>query len=57
MRGEEMFEHTLFIRLYSGEALKKMMLDVGFSRVSLFGSLEGDPYDDRARRLVAVGVK
>jgi SAM-dependent methyltransferase len=57
LRGEEKFEHTLFIRLYSGEALKKAMLDVGFSRVSLFGSLEGDPYDDRARRLVAVGVK
>jgi SAM-dependent methyltransferase len=57
LHGEEKFEHTLFIRLYSGEALKKALLDVGFSRVDLFGSLDGDPYDDMARRLVAVGVK
>ena len=56
-RGEEKFEHTLLIRLYSGEALKKALLDVGFSRVDLFGSLAGDPYNDMARRLVAVGVK
>lgn len=57
LRGEEKFEHTLFIRLYSGEDLKKILLNVGFSRVNLFGSLEGDPYDHLARRLVVVGVK
>lgn len=57
VRGKETFTHTLSIRLYSGLELKKALLAVGFKHVNLYGSLEGDPYDDRARRLVAVGVK
>jgi SAM-dependent methyltransferase len=57
MRGESKFEHVLSIRLYSGIELRSALLGVGFSRVDFFGSLDGDPYDHSARRLVAVGVK
>jgi len=57
VRGDEKFEHVLSIRLYSGLELKTALLSAGFSSVQLYGSLDGDPYDDMARRLVAVGVK
>lgn len=57
MRGDEKFEHVLFLRLYSGMELKTALESVGFSSVEIFGSLDGDPYDHMARRLVAVGVK
>ena len=34
-----------------------MMLDAGFTRVDLYGNLDGEPYDVEARRLVAVARK
>ena len=57
IRGDEKFEHVLYIRLYSGKELETALLQTGFSQVHLYGSLDGDPYDNLARRLVAVGVK
>jgi SAM-dependent methyltransferase len=57
IRGEERSEYVLSIRLYSAAELKAALLGVGFSHVDLFGSLKRDPYDQTARRLVAVGVK
>lgn len=57
VKDGERVEKQFFIRLYSGIELKAMMLSAGFSRVNLYGTLEGDPYDQKARRLVAVGVK
>lgn len=50
-------EVTLGHRLYSGAELKRLLLDVGFDTVSLFGSFEGGPYDQTASRLVAVARK
>ena len=44
-------------RLYSGAELKRQMLDTGFSTVRLYGSLSGTGYDEKATRLVALGVK
>jgi len=49
-RHEHHFDH----RLYSGVELKRVLLDASASEVRLFGSLEGDPYDLDAERLVAV---
>ena len=57
IRDGERIEKRFFIRLYSGIELKAMMLSAGFSHVDIYGTLEGDPYDQKARRLVAVGVK
>lgn len=43
-------EHTL----YSGWELQQLMIGAGFTLVSLYGGLDGAPYDERAGRLVAV---
>ena len=47
---------TLRLRLnvYSGQELKDRLLQAGFTRVDLYGSLDGAPYDREATRLVAV---
>ena len=44
-------------RLYSGQELRDLMEHAGFSRVKLYGSFDGTPYDNKAERLIAVGRK
>jgi len=44
-------------RLYSATELKALLRDVGFVEVRAFGSLAGEPYDEKARRLVILGEK
>lgn len=42
-------------RLYAGTELRELLLSVGFAEVTLSGGLDGEtPYDERARRLVAI---
>jgi SAM-dependent methyltransferase len=43
--------------LYSGRELSDMLSRAGFSRVELYGGLDGSPYDVEANRLVAVAWK
>jgi SAM-dependent methyltransferase len=43
--------------LYSGHEVRQLLKSVGFESVSLFGSLDGTPYDHQALRLVAVARK
>ena len=43
------FEHFI----YSGEQLKRMLLEAGFGQVQLLGDLAGGPYDAHASRLLA----
>jgi hypothetical protein len=50
-------EVTIGHRIYDGAGLKMLLLDTGFETVRLFGSLEGQPYDTDAPRLVAVATK
>jgi len=50
-------EFSLSLRLYSGVELSRLLVESGFSRVELFGSLAGGPYDNEAKRLVAVATK
>jgi SAM-dependent methyltransferase len=50
-------EHTLELRLYSAAELRALLSDVGFADVQVFGSMDGTPYDQHARRLVAVARK
>lgn len=57
VHGERRYECRWGIRLYSGSGLRDLLLDAGFSRVDLFGSLFGAPYDPEADRLVAVARK
>lgn len=50
-------EFTLTLRLYSGAELKRLMEEVGFQGVRLYGDLQGGPYGPEARRLIGVGRK
>lgn len=55
-RGQ-VHDYSSRYRLYSGAELRQLLLAAGFGRVDLFGDLEGTPYDNEARRLVAVARK
>ena len=48
-------EFPVFLRLYSGTELGDLLRRAGFRRVELYGSMELTPYDNTARRMVAVG--
>ena len=41
-------------RIYSAVELSALLREAGFGRVDIYGHLEGVPYDQDARRLVAV---
>lgn len=45
------------LTLYSGQELKDRLLDAGFSRVRLWGDLEGSEYGMNSKRLIAVADK
>ena len=51
----EEFHFTL--RLYSAHELTSLLKTAGFSKVDIYGDLEGAPYDHQAKRLVAVARK
>ena len=57
VKGSKAFTFSFHQRIYSGQELKEHMLQVGFSTVKLFGSLDGDEYGPDATRLVAVAWK
>jgi SAM-dependent methyltransferase len=43
--------------LYSAAELSALLKESGFKEIEIFGTLDGDPYDQRAKRLVAVAHK
>lgn len=54
---DEIFDYTFRHRVFSGIELKDLLRDCGFPKVSLFGSIDGIPYDQDAKRLIAVAVR
>ena len=50
-------ETTFRVRVYSGGELRTILLSAGFESVELYGDWTGTPYDDQARRLIAVARK
>ena len=48
---------TFSLRIYSGQELKALATTAGFRRITLYGGLDGRPYDANAERLVVVAVK
>jgi len=52
--GKERFESVLSHRLYSGMELSSLLREAGFGDVTLHGDLFGSPYNQDAKRLVAV---
>jgi SAM-dependent methyltransferase len=57
IRDGESSEYAVSHRIYDGAGLRELLLNAGFETVSLFGSLDGRPYDTDAPRLVAVARK
>ena len=53
MRKEVQF----LLRIYSASELSSLLQECGFSSVRIYGNMEGAPFDDTARRLVAVAQK
>jgi SAM-dependent methyltransferase len=47
-------EFTIGHRLYAASELAGLLRSVGFASVQVFGSLGGDPYDERCQRMVLV---
>ncbi len=56
-RDGEWRTHAFSLRLYSGTALRGLLHRAGFASVTIHGGLDGSPYDQGARRLVAVARK
>jgi len=57
IRGERVRRFQFRHSIYSGQELKTMFLQAGFSTVKLYGDLDGNEYGVDAQRLVAVGTK
>jgi SAM-dependent methyltransferase len=56
LRGADRLEFELSHRLYSSAELSRLLAEVGFESVQVFGSLSGASYDENAQRLVAVAT-
>ena len=56
-KNNEKKEFTITHQLYSGSELLSLLREAGFKTVNLFGELTGLPYDQTARRLIALAIK
>lgn len=54
---DKRYEYKLIHWIYSASELEDMLIQAGFSQVKFFGDIAGNPYDQNARRLVAVAQK
>lgn len=54
LRGAERIDHAFVQRLYSAVELRAALRAAGFASVELYGSVEGAPYDEKAKSLVAL---
>ena len=52
----EFVDRSFVLRLYSGTEMKASLLEAGFSSVSIFGGVDGCPYDQAASSLVALAI-
>jgi ubiquinone/menaquinone biosynthesis C-methylase UbiE len=57
INDNEKCEFKITHRLYSAFEFSELLKDCGFSSVDVYGDLTGAPYDQKARRLVAVAHK
>ena len=57
LKGNERIEAEITHRIYAGLEIVNLLTDCGFSKVELFGDLDGSPYDQNARQLIAVGYR
>jgi SAM-dependent methyltransferase len=57
IKDGERKEFVITLRLYSGVELKRLLEEVGFDGVKLYGDFLGNPYGPEARRLLAIARK
>jgi SAM-dependent methyltransferase len=57
LKEGEKHEFKVVLRLYSAVELNALLSQCGFIRVDVYGDLKGAPYDNTAKRLVAVAHK
>ena len=57
IKGNQRVEHTVSIRSYSAVELSSLFYECGFSKVEVFGDIEGSEYNHDAKRLVVIGYK
>jgi SAM-dependent methyltransferase len=57
IKDERVRTFTFSLRIYSGQELKALLATAGFRRITLYGGLDGRPYDGGAERLVVLAVK
>lgn len=53
----ERIEHEFVQRLYSAVELKKILLEIGFESVEIYGDFDFSPYNQNARTMVIVARK
>jgi SAM-dependent methyltransferase len=49
-------DRSFVLRLYSGTEMRERLLEAGFSKAEIYGDLDGSPYDQAAKSLVAVAI-
>ena len=54
IRGAKRQEFVVSLRLHSAKELSDLLKACGFKQVDVFGDLSGAPYDQNAKRLIAV---
>lgn len=57
LKGDERIEGEITHRLYAGSEIVVLLTECGFSKVALFGDLDGSLYNQRAKQLITVGYK
>jgi SAM-dependent methyltransferase len=50
-------EHHMTLRFYGSGELARVLQDAGFTKIDIYGALDGRPYDQDAERLVVVATK
>ncbi len=53
----EVKEHIFMYKLYTEEELKKLLRDIGFEEIEIYGNLDRGSYDENANRLIALAKK
>jgi len=57
LKDDKKIDKTFTQRLYAASELKTLLAETGFSRVEIYGDWDEKPYDQYAKRLIAVGRK
>ncbi len=57
IKNNEIKEFKIRLRLYSAFEIKSLFKECGFRNIEIYGDLNGSPYDNKASRLIVVGIK